>query len=502
GSGPWKKLDTLTFDGRDLDLFTAARHDRNPLHLSEDYARKTPYGERVVFGILAALGAMGQLSPRPGWELANLRADFRNPLFGGVPYRVELDESQTEEARISISDGERLMSIVRLTFRPGAGRLEDGLHGRPVAARAEPADRLLADIQEGLTVSGVYAPSAGPVAQLFHRWELGDKGIARQQLHGLLWSSYLVGMELPGKRALFWSLDIHFEPGAFSSGSPIAYRAEIARSNLQLQFVELRANLEIEGLPLARAKMRAFVRQDSPALSAHALEALLPASNRLLGKTAVVVGGSRGLGAAVVGALASQGCRVLGTYLRSADEAEHVRATSPERIQMIQGDASDELWCRNVLAAYDKLDILVCSAAPPIRPLGFSLSEVGRFRDFADRTLGLMAVPLATFVPVLSERAGWAVVISSSYVSTKPAEWPHYVTAKSAVEGLVQWAAARYPQMSFLLARPPKLLTDQTNAPGARVDAMPVERAAAGIVRRLCLSRQPSRGAPELLELF
>ena len=75
------------FTTQDLKLFSAASHDRNPLHISETYARATPYGEPVVFGMLGAMAALGQLKERDDKVLQRISLEFRNPLSIGVPYR-------------------------------------------------------------------------------------------------------------------------------------------------------------------------------------------------------------------------------------------------------------------------------------------------------------------------------------------------------------------------------------------------------------------------------
>jgi NAD(P)-dependent dehydrogenase (short-subunit alcohol dehydrogenase family) len=81
-----------------------------------------------------------------------------------------------------------------------------------------------------------------------------------------------------------------------------------------------------------------------------------------------------------------------------------------------------------------------------------------------------------------------------------PEQWPHYVTAKFAIEGLAQWAAAHYQPAQTLIVRPPKLLTDQTNTTLGRQGAMKVEQAATSMVRHLCNST-PSK-AVQVLESF
>ena len=42
------------FSEKDLLLFAEASHDDNPVHLDEEFARTTPFGGRVVHGMLTA----------------------------------------------------------------------------------------------------------------------------------------------------------------------------------------------------------------------------------------------------------------------------------------------------------------------------------------------------------------------------------------------------------------------------------------------------------------
>jgi NAD(P)-dependent dehydrogenase (short-subunit alcohol dehydrogenase family) len=101
---------------------------------------------------------------------------------------------------------------------------------------------------------------------------------------------------------------------------------------------------------------------------------------------------------------------------------------------------------------------------------------------------------------LVDERRGWCVVISSSAVSSPPADWPHYVAAKHALEGLTQTVAREYPNVSFLVVRPPRLLTDLTNSPLGRNTAMRVAPVAASVIRRILGEAAPGR--VELLDTF
>ena len=89
---------------------------------------------------------------------------------------------------------------------------------------------------------------------------------------------------------------------------------------------------------------------------------------------------------------------------------------------------------------------------------------------------------------------GRCLLVSSAALANLPADWPHYVTAKSAVEGLLRWAAANNPGVGFFVTRPGMVLTDQTNTPTSREDAAPVENVAGPVSRRLVEAvMQPGR---------
>ena len=314
-------------------------------------------------------------------------------------------------------------------------------------------------------------------------------------------------MELPGKRAIFWQLALDFKPDDGQRGGSLSYAVEIKGFDDRLDLLHTTGELSCDNQIYATAQIRAFVRPDSPKPSIVGITTHLTRSELLKGKVALVIGGSRGLGAAISQALALQGCSVLVNYRQSKVEAEQIQASlhnESSLIELAQGDASDVQWCQTlrqyVLKEYKGLDFLVCNASPPIRALSFVPEKLERFHDFLGKSLALVSVPMSIFLGCLSERSGWNVVISSAFVRDLPAEWPHYVTAKCAVEGLAHWAAAQYPQTHSLVVRPPKLLTDQTNTTMGRQGAMAVEQAAAAIVKHLCSSR-PSKSI-QVLDSF
>ena len=73
----------LRFSPDDLELFSSASHDRNPLHMSADYARKTSYGDRIVFGstALVAMRTPGHTDESTTYRLDDTAALTGDTLF-------------------------------------------------------------------------------------------------------------------------------------------------------------------------------------------------------------------------------------------------------------------------------------------------------------------------------------------------------------------------------------------------------------------------------------
>jgi 3-oxoacyl-[acyl-carrier protein] reductase len=87
----------------------------------------------------------------------------------------------------------------------------------------------------------------------------------------------------------------------------------------------------------------------------------------LNGKTVLVTGGSRGIGAAIVRAVAGAGAKVLLHYVKSREAAEAIRTEiGPSSCHLIAADlartdAAETLW-RAAIAAAPRIDVLVNNA--------------------------------------------------------------------------------------------------------------------------------------------
>ncbi|MCR9270414.1 MAG: MaoC family dehydratase [Hyphomonadaceae bacterium] len=92
---------------KDIELFAEVSGDRNPLHMDEEFAKNTAFGQRIAHGALTASyisGILGNDLPGPGSIFVGLNMRFRRPVFIGsnVIVRVEVTEKQERGNRVTL----------------------------------------------------------------------------------------------------------------------------------------------------------------------------------------------------------------------------------------------------------------------------------------------------------------------------------------------------------------------------------------------------------------
>ena len=204
-----------------------------------------------------------------------------------------------------------------------------------------------------------------------------------------------------------------------------------------------------------------FRQSHAPRVTAAPILAHLQGTGQFAGKTALVIGASRGLGAALALELAAEGCTVVATYAQSNEDMQQLLELTdklPGSLVPERGDASDLQWCvdlkRRICERFGGLDMLVCNAAPAVRPMRLEEATYDRMQSFLQRGFALVGAPLSSFLSVVSAAQGKVLLISSAFVEEPPRNWPHYVALKAGAEGLIRTAAAAHPKVTFWIARP------------------------------------------------
>lgn len=129
-----------TITEADVVAFAQLTGDWNPIHTDVEFAKTTPYGQRLAHGLLGlsyALGLLDRTGAFSGSVIANLGIEewkYPKPIFIGDTIRVVVTVTET---RLT-SDGKR--GIVGRTFTVLNQRDEVVQEGRsPVMVRLRPA---------------------------------------------------------------------------------------------------------------------------------------------------------------------------------------------------------------------------------------------------------------------------------------------------------------------------------------------------------------------------
>lgn len=72
------------FTTQDVEMFSDLCMDKNPVHLDEEYARNSAFGNRIVYGFLTASlfsGIIGSILPGKGSIYLNQNMNFRKPVY-------------------------------------------------------------------------------------------------------------------------------------------------------------------------------------------------------------------------------------------------------------------------------------------------------------------------------------------------------------------------------------------------------------------------------------
>jgi len=477
-----------------LSRFAESSGDRNPLHVDDRFARRTPFGRRIAHGALVATAALGSANEHALLHTRTLELQFKKPVLPGEEYTVDVVEASEANVRIEVAGGGRVVLSVALTVDPALGPLPSPSSLERPAPPRVPREHTL----EGLT--GGEVTTTEPFAADFEALsalaaDLGAGHVPAAVLSWLAAASFTVGMLVPGRDALFARGRITRTAAPATGELTVSVTAADERTG----FVSLDVLLS-DGAASAGMALHTFLRPPVPGPDRERISCFLTPSAQLEGRNVLVVGASRGLGAALAAALSMQEATVWAGFAASTEQAERLRGEfGNERIRLLRFDATN---AEQTAAAFEaihaeagELDGVVLSAAPPVGDTILHPDATQATLDFVSTSIATALAPLAEALKMLSANA-WLVVMSSSALDDPPADWPHYVVAKAALEGAAAYCARQTPAR-VIVVRAPRMWTDSTNTPMGRSGAVEKEQVAAAIVRRILAGG--ATGRPEVL---
>jgi 3-oxoacyl-[acyl-carrier protein] reductase len=173
-------------------------------------------------------------------------------------------------------------------------------------------------------------------------------------------------------------------------------------------------------------------------------------ANGLRGRTALVTGGSRGIGAAISRALAEVGAAVAINYRERTDEAKKLAEDllkTGVNIITVQADVSLAADVSKMVdsakSELGTIDILINNAGIAITRGIDDLSETDFDRTIATNLKSVFLCTQAVLPMMRTKKWGRIVNISSGAARGAGAIGPHYNASKAGVEGLTRGYAAR-----------------------------------------------------------
>ena len=182
-------------------------------------------------------------------------------------------------------------------------------------------------------------------------------------------------------------------------------------------------------------------------------------------KKALVLGGSRGIGAAIVRRFAKDGASVVFTYAGSHDAAQSLAAETGA--SAIRSDAADRQAVIDVVAAQGALDLLVVNAGALVmgNPLELDADAVDRMIDINVRAPYHAAVEAARRM----NDGGRIIVIGSTNGDRIPFEGgAAYALTKAALQGMARGLARDFGDrgITINIIQPGPTDTDMNPADG------------------------------------
>jgi len=178
----------------------------------------------------------------------------------------------------------------------------------------------------------------------------------------------------------------------------------------------------------------------------------------LQGKVAIVTGGSRGIGRAIVELLASQGCEVTFFYRGNASAAQDVLTAVAQlggKATAMQVDVADSAACieavEQVAERCERIDILVNNAGI-VRDNLTAAMEDEEISSVLNTNVGGVFNMVRPVIPfMMSQRSGWIVNLSSVAGSKAGRGQANYAASKGAVDAITRALAVELAPRKILV---------------------------------------------------
>lgn len=479
---PQQLIAQKEFTTADQVSFAELSGDKNPIHMDRMAARRTQAGELIVHGIHSLLWCLDAFAGgNPNLPPINsLKATFAKMVYVGDTLSAFLTHFDDSGFRMEAKVDDVVVLRVSGTFGPASAPPVPALDfSREPISPSVPIDLHWEDI--GAQAGCVSRASSRETLEAFRS---ACRCLGEHRIAAIASSSFIVGMVCPGLHSILSaiSISIHNENSGQDS---VAFRVASTDSRFRL------ARLAFSSSGIS-GSIDTFARMPPVSQPSVAEVSRRVKPKEFVGATALVVGGSRGLGELTAKLVAAGGGHVIATYAAGRLEAERIQkeivgwgGKCDIRPYDVHRPADEQLR-----AMPADIKSLYYFATPAIFRRKLALFSEERFKEFVDfYVLGFRRLCASL---VSRQNSGRLSVFYPSTVAieSRPPDMTEYVMAKSAGELLCADMNAQAGPVHVTVSRLPRLLTDQT------ATVMPVKTPEA-IDVMLPLVREVERSASE-----
>lgn len=271
----------------------------------------------------------------------------------------------------------------------------------------------------------------------------GKTQFKKPVVHGMLGASFIstiIGTKLPGDGALWFSQTLEFLLPV-RLGDQLTILAEVIKKNDKEQIIELKTEIYNQNRQVVTkgvAKVKVIEQEPEPILE--------PEKKDSQPLTAMVIGGTGGIGKAVCLQLAQDGFNVIIHYNRNGDIAENIK-TEIEAHRgnaiILQADIYQEYDIKEMVSksirAFGKIDVLVNCAATVIPNIKFQDLVWEDYQKQIELNIKSTFTLIKEIVPLMLDNQYGKIINVGSLAVDKPnADWSHYITAKAALVGFTK----------------------------------------------------------------
>ena len=269
----------------------------------------------------------------------------------------------------------------------------------------------------------------------------GTTQFKKPVVHGMLGASFIstvIGTKLPGDGALWFSQSLEFLLPV-RIGDELQVIAEVIKKNDKENIIELKTDILNQNRQIVTkgfAKVKVIEQTENTIVEVE----------KEIKRTALVIGGTGGIGEAVCLQLGLDGCNVVVHYNKNKNKAEGIKKTIEQNggaAYVVGADILSDTEIKEMTAkairAFGCVDIIVNCAASVIPNIKFNdLVWEDYLKQFELNIKSTFAI-IKEIVPHMIEAKYGKIINIGSLAADKPnADWSHYITAKSALTGLTR----------------------------------------------------------------